>query len=30
VPKTVILLEGIGKEKNGALIRSTTIMWTNM
>jgi len=29
VPKLIKLLEGIGNEGNGALIRSTAILWTN-
>ena len=29
MPKPVKLLEGIGNEGNGALIRSTEILWTN-
>jgi len=29
VPKPIKLLEGIGNGGNGALIRSTVILWTN-
>jgi len=29
VPKPIKLLEGIGNGGNGALIRSTAILWTN-
>jgi len=29
VPKPIKLLEGIGNGENGALIRSTAILWTN-
>jgi len=29
VPKPIKLLEGIGNGRNGALIRSTAILWTN-